>query len=455
MVIYEKIRSREIDDYTVYHCVLSGEKILSREEFPCRHIPLIPVFGQEYYVNGKKEFRSLISQAKDAQRMYNYWKSASTEMIALQPKSPYIGPVGSFQSFPDKWDTAHQQNYPFIEYDIVHDESGALLPPPKREPPAQGSPALMQEALNARDDIRLGLGIPQSNMGERSNAISGIAIRNQQIEGDNATFHFIDNLSSSIAQVGRILDELIGVLYSPRKIARIIGEDDEEETIPVNTPFIEDDNGKRPVKYGETPQGIYDLNIGKYDIEMDVGPSYSSKRQETADKMTEIAKVRPDIMDVAGDLYFEALDLPLGKQIAERVKTAMPPEMLGDDPQAAKLQQAAMTLAQMQEQLANYEAALESKEKNEKFEQAAKAEELQLERDKFEVDAEKIKAEIAKTYAEIQMQGMEAASQNIDQIVGDVADLKETMSLILDNEEERLASPAPVNSGQPQEESRA
>lgn len=438
--VYEKKRSREIEDVVVYHCVLSGDDVLSREIFPCHYIPLVPVIGEEFFVDGKREFHSLIRQAKDAQRMYNYWKSASTEFIAMQPKAPWVGPVGSFQSYPDKWANANTQNFAYLEYDVVNDEeTGQPFPPPQRTPPITGSPAMMQEAVAARDDIRLSLGIPQSNMGERSNAVSGIAIRNQQIEGDNATFHFIDNLSSSISQVGRILNDIIPQIYSDRKVMRIIGEDGEEENVPVNVPFVKEEGEIRPARDGDTPTGTYDLSVGKYDIDMDVGASYSSRRQETADKLIEAMAIKPELIEVTGDLLFEALDVPMAKQIAERIKTTMDPSVLGDDPQAAQLQQAAQTLEQMNEKILNYEAALEDKSKNEQFDQASKAEEMQLERDKFEVDSEKTKADIQKIYADIQNTNAETAgqsSQNIDAIVNDVNDLRLTVELLLDDVEE-------------------
>lgn len=431
---YEEKRSREVEIYTVWHCVLNGEgSIEEKSEFPSQYIPLVPVVGEEVYIDGKRQCHSLIRQAKDAQRMYNYLKSENVNVMALQPKTPWVAPIGSFQSHPDKWANANTKNYAFLEYDVVtDDETGMPLPPPQRTPPIQGSAAMMQEAMSAREDIRLGLGVPQSNMGERSNAVSGIAIRNQQIEGDNATFHFIDNLSSSIAQVGRILNEIIPVLYSERKIQRIVGDNDEEENIVVNTPYIKGEDGLRPAKGTDTPDGIYDLSVGKYDIDMDVGASYSSKRQETADKLNEMMKIQPELISVIGDLAVEALDIPMAKEIAERLRSQMSPDLLGDDPQAAKLQAAGVELKKMQEQLLNYEAALADKSKNEQFEQSLEAEKAQLERDKFMVEAEKTKADIQKIYAEIGKQDQES---NIEAIMGSVHELQQTIEIILDAKE--------------------
>ncbi len=447
---YEKLRDRKVMVSRVYHCVLNGDEVISREEFPSQYIPLVPVIGEEVYVNNKRETHSLIRQGKDAQRMYNYWKSASTEMIALQPKSPFIAPTGSFQSYPDDWANANTENLATLEYDPVRDEAtGQLLPPPMRQPPAQGSPTMMQEAIGAREDIRLGLGMPQANMGERTNVVSGIALRTQQMEGDNSTYHFIDNLSSSISQVGRILNDLIPVLYSDRKVMRIIGETGEEENVPVNTPYVKDENGVRAAKYNEKPENIYDLSIGKYDIAMDVGASYSSQRQEMADKLKELMTAQPELIGIVGDLAVEALDLPMAKEIADRLRSQMPPEILGDDPQAAKLQAAAEAMKQMEEQLNNALAALEDKQKNEKFDQAIKAEEQQLDRDKFEVDAEKTRADIRKIDFEISQQitGGVVTEATTARIEAQVQELAGTVGMILDDIENDLENTPPEVNG--------
>lgn len=446
-IYYEKKRSREVEIATVYHCLLSGSEVLSREEFPCHFIPLVPVYGEEYFNQDKREFHSLIRQAKDAQRMYNYLKSENVTIMALQPRAPWTGAVGSFQSYPNKWRDSNAENFAFLEYDIVLDENGIQAPPPQRLPPPQGSAIMMQEAIAARDDIRLGLGIPQSNMGERSNAVSGIAIRNQQIEGDNATFHFIDNLSSSISQAGRILNDIIPALYSERKVMRIIGEEGEEENVPVNTPYVKQDGELRQPREGEEAQGIYDLSVGKYDIEMDVGPSYSSKRQETADKLIEAMSIKPELIDIVGDLLFESLDIPMGRQIAERIKSVMDPAVLEDDPQAAKLQEAAQMMQQMEEQLNNSLAALEDKKKDEKFEQAAKSEELQLDRDKFQVEAEKTKADIDKIYSEIQNGAtQDQAVSAINEITVRMDEFHGIIESILDDAEQELVQSDMVTS---------
>lgn len=451
-VQYTEIDSRKVSIPYVKHCILNGEEEpLEESEFPSKYIPLIPVIGEEVFINDKREFHSLIRQAKDGQRMYNYWKTCSTELVALQPRAPMIGAKGSFASYSDMWANANRKSYPFLEYDVVHDKNDQRVEPPQRQQPIQGSMGMMQEAMTAKEDIRLAIGMPQANMGERGNEVSGIAIRNRQIEGDNATFHFVDNLSKSIAQAGRIIIDMIPRVYSERLITRIIGEDGEERNVPINQPYMMQDGVEVPAR-GEA-EGIYDLGLGKYDVVCDVGASYSSKRQETADKLIELIRAQPQLVEVTGDLLFKALDLPMADQIADRIQATMNPALLGEDPQAKRLQEAAQAVSQLEERILNYEAALADKEKDKEFEQNVQLQELLNEKRKIDIDARKAMADIEKMRAETANYNMDAVNQsmqNLDMLANKMSDIEETLVIMLDAEEAKANQemPEPVTQGE-------
>lgn len=422
---YEEIDSRESELVKVKHALISGTEILEETEWLGKYIPIVPVYGLKTFLNGEVCYQSLIHQAKDAQRMFNYWKTASTEFIALQQKSPWVGYLGSFKSKLRQWQESHLRNIPFLEIDPVYGKNEELLPPPTKAPPITGSTSMMQEAMSARDDVMFSLGMPQANMGQQGNEVSGIAIRNRQIEGDNATFHFVDNLTASITQVGRILVDLIPKIYSERKILRIIGDDGEEKTVPVNSPFaIDQETGdKIPMASGLEKAGIYELNVGKYDVVADIGASYSSKRQETADKLTQAMGARPELFDVVGDLFFDALDLPKGKEIAKRLRSIMQPELFEDDPNAARLQAAALQIQQLNEQLLNMEAALDMKNQDAEHEKAKDMAEIELKRQEMMNDTAKTQADIAKIEAEIREKNVGTTAETLQMLQNAMQDI--------------------------------
>lgn len=323
------VAERKTRTHKVTQRILTGAEELEVNDWPGRYIPIVPVYGDEVIVDGKRYLRSLIRDAKDAQRAYNYWRSTSTEMIALAPKVPFIGPKGAFKTDANKWATANRVSHPFIEYDVV---SGAS--PPQRQPldvgPAAGA---LQEALNASDDMKSIMGLYDASLGARSNETSGRAILARQREGDVSTFHFIDNLNRAIRHAGRIIIDLIPHVYSNERIVRVIGEDGSQKPVQLGKPVpVTDKNGKPQMgEDGQPMMRVFDLTAGKYDLTVTSGPSYTTRREEAAAQMTEMVRAFPAAAARIGDLIAKNLDWPGADEIAERLKPQdeadIPPEL--------------------------------------------------------------------------------------------------------------------------------
>jgi hypothetical protein len=341
-------QEREVKSWKVIQRIMTGAEILEENDWPGIYIPIIPVYGDEVNVEGKRYFRSLIREAKDSQRIYNYWRTTGTELVALSPRVPFIGPQGAFATDARKWATINSQNHPYIEYD------GPI--PPQRQPLDTG-PALgaMQEALTASDDIKATLGIFDASLGAKGNETSGKAIMARQRESDTSTFHFIDNLSRAIRHLGRIVIDLVPHVYNGPRILRIIGEDGTTENVPVNQPLSNVPNTEETNRQeaGETQQAIaniYDLTTGRYDVVVEAGPSFNTKREEAAVQMTEFIRSYPQGAPLMADLLAKNLDWPGAEDIAERFKAMLPPQIQGVDPQTQQLQQQFMQLQQQAQQ---------------------------------------------------------------------------------------------------------
>jgi hypothetical protein len=301
--------------------IMSGADIIDEKEWLGRYIPIVPVYGDEIVVEGKRYFRSLIHSAKDAQRMFNYWRSTSTELVALAPRVPFIGPKGAFNTDAERWATANTVSHSYLEYDGMQ--------PPTRQPldvgPAAGA---LQEALNASDDMKAIIGIHDASLGARSNETSGKAIMARQREGDVATFHFIDNLSRAIRHTGRILIDLIPKVYSEERIIRVLGEDGVPKTRRINTPEpvpqMGPDGQPEVDNEGNPIAEVYNLTAGKYDLTVSSGPSFTTRREEAAFQMTEFMRAFPPAAPIIGDLLAKNLDWPGADEIAERLKSINP-----------------------------------------------------------------------------------------------------------------------------------
>lgn len=328
-------RPRQVASSKVVQRVLTGAEVLETVDWAGKFIPIVPVYGEELHVDGKRRLRSLVRDAKDPQRMFNYWRTTSTELVALAPKAPFIGRKGAFETDASKWATANVQTHAYIEYDGPE--------PPMRQP-FSGVPAgALQEALNASDDMKAIMGLHDASLGARSNETSGRAIMARQREGDVSTFHYIDNLSRAIRHAGRILIDLIPKVYSAPRVVRVLGPDGAARLAPVNQKFQAPDPSDQARKITR----IYDLAAGKYDLTVKSGPSFTSRREEAATQMIELIRAYPPAAPVIGDLLARNLDWPGADEIAGRLAAMVPGEAKGAAPEveAAKAQIAKLAQA--------------------------------------------------------------------------------------------------------------
>jgi hypothetical protein len=309
--------------HKVTQLVLTGAEVLEKNDWAGKYIPIVPVYGDEVNVEGKRHFRSLIRDAKDAQRMLNYWRTASTELTALAPRVPFLGRKGTFKSDARKWATVNSQNHAFIEYD------GET--PPQRQPLDSGRAiGAIQEALNAADDMKAILGMYDASLGAAGNETSGRAILARQKEGDTSNFHFIDNLSRAIEHGGRILIDLIPTVYSGQRMIRVLGADNKATSVQLGQAMTVKGPDGQPAVDPATSlpiTRICDLARGKYDLTVESGPSYASRRQESADQILQMIQAYPPAAPVLGDLLAKNLDWPDADEVARRLHALLPPQL--------------------------------------------------------------------------------------------------------------------------------
>lgn len=340
---------RPIKSHKVTQYILSGKEILETVEWPGKYIPIVPVYGDDFVYDGKRWFSSLIRPAKDAQRMSNYWESTNTELVALQPKTPYIGPESAFQGEDaHKWETANSESWSYIGY------KGSV--PPQRQPLPSISSGALQMRLNAVDAIKQITGVYDASLGARSNETSGRAIMARQREGDVSTFHYIDNLARSIRHAGRIIIDLIPHFYSSERVIRILNPEGEPESVQVGSSEAAMVAQREAVETQQEVQQIYALGVGKYDVAVDSGPSFTTQREEFNAFVTELMRAMPQYADLLGPLALQSFDAPgvdkLMEEIERRQQMAAQQASQPDPEQQAKMAEQALKAREAQEKAA-------------------------------------------------------------------------------------------------------
>lgn len=382
---------RPTKTHVVTQRIITGCEILETNKWAGKYIPIIPVYGDSVIVDGERHLLSLVRFAKDPQQMFNYWRTASTELVAMAPKTPFIGAVGQFATDADKWATANTETHAYIEYDQV-DINGAPAPAPQRQQFAGPPAGALQEAANASDDMKTVMGIFDASLGAKSNETSGVAITARQREGDVSTFNFIDNQSRAIRHAGRIIADLIPKVYDKARIIRVIGEDGTNQNVPINQPAGAMPMQQTPQQQGMSSQeqgiqGVFDLTAGKYDVTVEAGPSYTTQREESAAQMMQFIQAYPEAGPLIGDLLAKNLDWKGADEIADRLKTMLPPQLQGQNPQVQQMQQQMQqiqqALQQAQQQLQQAQQAVNDKNTG----HALEAQKVQVDLHKAQTDA--------------------------------------------------------------------
>lgn len=335
------IKRRTIDKPVVEWYKIAGDKVIDKKEWPGRYIPIVRVVGEEVDIDGTVERKGHTRNLKDPQRMYNFMSSAEAEFIALQTKTPFIAPVKAIQGFEGHWANANHENRAYLPYND-RDEEGNPIARPEREQPPVGAQAYLTAMQTAQQELMMASGQYQETFGAESNADAGVAIAARQRQGDKATYHFIDNVARAIRYTGRVLVDLIPKVYDTRRVMRIVGEDGTEDfaTIDANQPHPIGDQSGQPVQVNrdekltreQEAQLIYNPGIGRYDVTVEVGPNYETRRQEAFHALSQIIGQNEELMNKAGDLLFKAADFPMAQDVSERLRRSIPPALLGEGP---------------------------------------------------------------------------------------------------------------------------
>jgi hypothetical protein len=362
----ENTQTRDIvtDEITWYK--IAGNKIIDRRRWLGKYVPIVRVIGEETIIEGKMDRKGHTRAMKDPNRMYNYWTSEATAQVAFQTQSPYIAAAESIEGREAEWAAANVKTAAVLTYNALGEE-GKVIPPPTRVQPPQMAAAYVQGMQICENQMMMASGQYQSQFGQNENATSGKAINERQRQGDNATYHFIDNLAVAIRFTGKILIDLVPKVYDTERVIRILAKDGTESQIQIKPDAPQgyqkapppQDNGQDDTK--QAVAAIFNPNVGTYEVESDVGPGYATRRQEGFNAMTQIAAQNQDFMKIGGDLLWRSADFPMADELAERWERTIPPSIRGEGP-SPEVEQVNQQLKQAQDAIVQLQKKLDDKE---------------------------------------------------------------------------------------------
>jgi hypothetical protein len=329
---------------------ITAKEVLEKKEWAGKYIPIVPVYGMKLNVDGKVDRYGMVKNLIDPAQMYNFWRTSEAELVALAPKAPWVMAEGQDEGHETEWDSANTKTYSRLVYKPVTTEDGSPLPAPQRQQPQQIPAANVTAANNAAEDMKAVAGIYDPSMGDREGDPSGVALGRHQQQSEISNFHFYDNQCRSLRWTGILILDLIPKIYDTQRVLRCIGEDGEAEGITINEKVRDE--------LGAITKVLNDVTVGRYDVVMDTGPGYNTRRMETAENMMALLNtpLGEKIATVADDVVVRHFDWTGSRDLADRLAAANPlaqAESIPDMPPEAQaiIKQLQAQVQQMQQQM--------------------------------------------------------------------------------------------------------
>jgi hypothetical protein len=284
-----EVRRKKFKTRRVHKYIMSGGKILEDAGYIAgKCIPIVPVYGKRWFVDNIERCMGHVRLAKDAQRLKNMQLSKLGEISALSSvEKPILTPeqVAGHQVM---WAEDNLKDYPYLLINPITDQNGnqAVSGPVAYTrspaiPPAMA--ALLQITEQDMQDI---LGSAQQADKMVSN-ISGKAVEMIQQRLDMQTFIYMSNFAKGMKRCGEIWLSMAREVYSEdgRKMKAITASGD-VQAVELLKPMVDQETGEIVLQN--------DLSSASFDVDVEVGPSSSSKRAATVRALTGMMAITSD-----------------------------------------------------------------------------------------------------------------------------------------------------------------
>lgn len=313
-----------------------------------KRIPIVPMLGDRFVIDGKEDYRGMVRLARGPQQMLNYWITYITEQLALTSRAPYVVGASQVEGYEDFWKDLNKPNKLLLYNDKagMNGQPGNQNPPQRNieEPPIQAAIAALSIA---KDSLQHVMQIFDPSLGKAKSDQSGTAIQSLQQQGEIGTSNYLDNEKRFLRSLGRLLLQMYPIYYDTARMRRIIGKDERPLSVYFhagadNAPT--DDELQEAKDNGIGIEGVYDLEVGHYDVTVSTGPNFLSRRQEANAGMAQIWKALPATLPMMLPTFLDNSDWPGAAAMAKIARRTISapfeePDPNNPDQQLAKMKQ--------------------------------------------------------------------------------------------------------------------
>ena len=369
------VNERQTQDYRIMHYRMIRNQIIDFSEWPSKQLPIIFVDGDSYYIEGRQYTRSFIHEARDAQKFINYVGSEIAAEIKNRRREQWIGTPDNVIGYEQEW------RNPELQMGLLRakpdPKTGQM---PQKMPAWDLSQGLIQNFQRGTQDIREILGFSETEA-LQGRDVSGKARRERKLEGSMSAYVFFDNINQAVEQGGRVVNDLLPYIIGDDERSMVISKKDGKTDSIVLNQKMKDGTLSNVIKQGD------------FDVEIDSGPSFAVQKDMALEffQQTIAASGNPQLFNLVADLWAKNLDIQFMPQIADRLKTLVPPQVLAKEegkqlsPQKPSPQEQMMQL-EMQEKMGNLQAKMEKLKQDQQR--------IEFDKAKMLMDAQELQAKL-------------------------------------------------------------
>jgi len=401
------VNSRTSSTCKILHSLFDGLEFHNTTEIPGQIIPVIPVLGEQTFINRVRQLKGVVRDSMDAQRIINYTASVQLEVTDLAPKVPWLVEESSIDGYENEWRDANSRNYSYLVY---KGKNGVA--PPQRMPVATDISSIASIKQSAQDDMQNIFGVFNAALGAESNEISGVAIQNRINQSNQSTYVYKDNLYRSIRQVGRVMTQMLPEYYNGRSM-NLLSVDGSDKNVTINID-----------------------PLAQFEVSIKEGPTNESARQSLNRDLMSLVTAMPSAAPLVADYIIKNSDLPDTDKLVARLQTLLPQEVRAIEAQDVTnmspqdMQAQMMKTAQEQQQLNAHAQELEMQNQQLQQELDALKADKSFDHQKLMVDSEiknrQLQLDATKVELEFELQSqalrIQEKKMNLETVTGENLD---------------------------------
>lgn len=274
---YEFLSEKKIDRWQVTKYLASGSEIISEDVIVGEYIPVVPVYGERAFIEGEEHYEGITRLAKDPQRLRNFQMSYLADMVSRSPRPKPIFNAEQVQGFEFMYEqTGIDNNFPYYLTNRVAADGTPLAPGPAIMPEQNVPQSLtlsMQESREAVNDVA-NAGLPNDIM---DTDLSGKAVQQLQQRLDQQSIVYQENRKHARRRGGEIFASMSTQVYDAPRQVTVTKPDGSRSKEQIMSAVQDRETGELVV--------LNDITNLEFEVYADIGPSYSSKREQTIEQL--------------------------------------------------------------------------------------------------------------------------------------------------------------------------